>query len=156
MFLSKRCSGNLSLTIMSWATAEKRTWRQEVIEETVELVRITVQWKGTFSVNISFWVCLENFAALQKKAEASLKKTWTQIHNRVLSDFWQSFPNGDIHNKELTNINEEMIHKPNIWKPDNNSKICEVILKPLFGNHIIYFPIQHFSHGVSKRKTVWK
>lgn len=51
-----------------------------------------------------------------------------------------SFPNEGICNRELTNINEEMIHKPNIWKQDNNSKICEVIPKPLFGKKYYLFP----------------
>lgn len=30
-----------------------------------------------------------------------------------------------ICNEELTNANEEMIHKANVWKQDNNSKISK-------------------------------
>lgn len=87
--------------------------------------------------------------------ETSFKKTRKQT-DRVLLDFCQSFPNEGTCYQDLPNINGEMIHKPNIWKQNNNFKICEVHLKSLFKRNIIYFPIQHFSHRVSKMKTVWK
>lgn len=96
-----------------------------------------------------------DFVAFLKKERRHLsRKSRAQTNSRVLSDFCRSFPNEDICNKELAHINEETIHKPNIWKQNNNSKICEVILKSLFGNNVIYFPIQHFSHVASKIKAV--
>ena len=156
LFLSRWCWGSLSLAITRWAIPEKRMWKHSLSakESSWSVLNCCAVEK---SIPANILRLHGGFCCVSKGREvASLQKIWIQASNRVLFDFCQSLPNEDICYWALTNINEEMIHKPNIWKQNNNFKICEVLPKSLFKKNIIYFPIQHFSHSVSKMKTVWK